>query len=133
MSIALRFDYNLHNIHMHWWCIYCYTQPERHKLRQICCRLVTLPLSSQYHDAFASFACIWRWQFKSAASCQRAWYQHNWDFYPQAWYTKLFQQRRLDKQLASCHVSSRPIRSLHFLIVFSNKFDQENLHSTRNK
>ena len=42
-------------------------------------------------------------------------------------------QRRLDKQLASCHVSSRPIRSLHFLIVFSNKFDQENLHSTRNK
>ena len=42
-------------------------------------------------------------------------------------------QRRLDKQLSSCHVSSRPIRSLHFLIVFSNKFDQENLHSTRNK
>ena len=42
-------------------------------------------------------------------------------------------QRRLDKQLANCHVRSRPIRSLHFLIVFSNKFDQENLHSTRNK
>ena len=42
-------------------------------------------------------------------------------------------QGRLDKQLASCHVSSRPIRSLHFLILFSNKLDQENLHSTRNK
>ena len=42
-------------------------------------------------------------------------------------------QRRLDKQLASCHVSSRPTRSLHFLIVLSNKFDQENLHSTQNK
>ena len=47
--------------------------------------------------------------------------------------TAVFGLRRLDKQLASCHVSSRPIRSLHFLIMFSNKFDRENLHSTRNK
>ena len=38
---------------------------------------------------------------------------------------QVLNQRRLDKQLASCHVSSRPIRSLYFLIVFSNKFEQK--------
>ena len=32
------------------------TQPETRKLQQVCCRLVTMPSSNQYQDAFASLA-----------------------------------------------------------------------------
>ena len=46
------------------------------------------------------------------------------------WATNDKEQRSVEKQLASCHLSSQPITLLYFLIVFSKKFEQENLHST---
>ena len=38
----------------------------------------------------------------------------------------------LDKQLAGCHVISRPMRSLCFLIVCSAEYRHKNLHLTQN-
>ena len=79
------------------------TDPWINILTQSCCRLVTLPWSSQYQDALQCWhSLLWLDHNKFVASCQQAWCKLIVrTFYPQVW-CKLFKKFATRQQISSC-------------------------------